>query len=110
DKYEENIDLFVPLGVRVFCWAIIKKILSEGLSFKNIYITIIKFSNCESMGRLFSHRRAIKVLMKLPSFLEKIFFTVCILSFRLKLYNMLSLIFICISPLAKVYIDKNVKS
>ncbi|MEK6264553.1 MAG: glycosyltransferase family 2 protein, partial [Clostridium sp.] len=89
DKYEENLDLFVPLGARVFCWAIIKKILSEGLSFKNIYNTIIKFSNCKSMDRIFSHRRAIKVLMKLPSFLEKIFFTVCILSLRLKLYNML---------------------
>jgi glycosyltransferase involved in cell wall biosynthesis len=109
-KYEENLDLFVPLGARVFCWAIIKKILSEGLSFNNIYNTIIEFSNCESMGRLFSHRRAIKVLMKLPSFLEKIFFALCILSFRLKLYNMISLIFICIYPLAKVYINKNVKS
>lgn len=109
-KYEENLDLFVPLGARVFCWAIIKKILSEGLSYNNIYNTIIEFSNCKSMRSLFSHRRAIKVLMKLPSFLERIFFTVCILSFRLKLHKMISLIFICIYPLAKVYIDKNVKS
>lgn len=109
-KYEENIDLFVPLAVRVFCWAIIKKIISEGLSFKNIHNTIIKFSSTEAMVRLFSHRRAIKVLMKLPSFLERIFFTVCILFFRLKLYKLLSLIFICIYPLAKVYINKNVKS
>ena len=109
-KYEENIELFVPLGARVFCWAITKKILSEGLSFNNIYNTIIEFSNCESMVRLFSHKKAIKVLMKLPNFLETIFFTVCILSFRLKLYKMISLIFICIYPLAKVYINKNVKS
>jgi glycosyltransferase involved in cell wall biosynthesis len=109
-KYEENLDLFVPLGARVFCWAIIKKILSEGLSYKNVYNTIIEFSNCEAMSRLFSHKRAIKVLMKLPSFQEKMFFALCILSFRLKLYNTISLIFICIYPLAKVYINKNVKS
>jgi glycosyltransferase involved in cell wall biosynthesis len=110
DKYEENIDLFVPLGARVFCWAIIKKILSQDLSLSNVYNTIIEFSNCDSMVRLFSNRKAIKVLMKLPSFLEIVFFTVCILFFRLKLYRIISLIFISIYPLAKVYIDKNIKS
>lgn len=109
-KYEDNIELFVPLGARVFCWAIIQKILSQGLSFNNIYNTIIEFSKCESMVRLFSHRKAIKVLMKLPSFLETIFFTVCILFFRLKLYRILSLIFIGIYPLSQTYINKNVKS
>jgi len=109
-KYEENLDLFVPLGARVFCWAIIKKILSEGLSFNNIHNTIIEFSKNEAIGRLFSHREAFKVLFKLPSFLETIFYTVCILSFRLKLYKMISLMFICIYPLANIYINKNVKS
>lgn len=109
-KYEENIDLFVPLGVRVFCWSIIKKILSEGLSFNNIYKTIIEYSNNETIERLFSHKRALKVLLKLPSFLETIFYTVCITAFKLKLYKVLSLFFICIYPLAKIYINKNVKS
>jgi len=110
NKYEENIDLFVPLGARVFCWTIIKKILSQGLSFNNIYNTIIEFSNCEPIVHLFSHRRVFKVLMELPSFLQTIFFTICILFFRLKLYNIISLIFICAYPISKVYINKNVKS
>lgn len=110
DKYEEDIDLFVPLAVRVFCWAIIKKIHSEGLSFNNIYDTIIRFSNCETIRCLFFNKRAIKVLKEIPSFLERIFFTICILSLRLKLYKVISLIFICVYPLSKIYINKNVKS
>lgn len=110
DKYEENVDLFIPLAARVFCWSVIRKIQSEGLSLNNIYNTIINFSNCEPIKYLFSHRAAIKVLMKLPSFLETIFFTVCIFSFRLKLYKIMSLIFACIYPLSNVYINKNVKS
>ncbi|WBW98613.1 glycosyltransferase family 2 protein [Oceanirhabdus sp. W0125-5] len=109
-KYEENIDLFVPLGARVFCWTIFKKILSEGMSFNNIYSTIIEFANNKSIIRLFSHKRALKVLLKLPSFLEIIFYSVCIIAFRLKLYKLISLIFICIYPLAKVYINRTVKS
>lgn len=109
-KYEENIDLLVPLGARVFCWAVIKKVLSEGLSFKNIYSTIIEFSRCETIRLLISHRRAIKVLMENPSLLEAIFFTVCIFSLRLKLYKMITVMFIGIFPLAKVYINKSVKS
>lgn len=109
-KYEENLDLFVPLGARVFCWAILKKIHSEGLSFNNIYNIIIEFSNCKSIRSLFFHRKAFKVLSYIPSFLQIAFFTVCILSFRLKLYKMLSLIFMCIYPLTEIYINKNVKS
>lgn len=109
-KYEENIDLFVPLAVRVFCWAIFKKIQSEGLSFNNIYNTIIEFSDFQPVMHLFSHGKAIRVLMELPSFLETVFFTVCILSLRFKLYKMMSIIFICIYPLSKMYINKNLKS
>jgi len=109
-KYEENLDLFVPLGARIFCWAIFKKIDSEGLSFNNIYNTVIEFSKCESIRCLFFRRGAIKVLAELPSFAETIFFTVCILSIKLKLHKMISLIFICIYPLAEVYISKKVKS
>lgn len=109
-KYEENLDLFVPLGARVFCWSILKKIHSDGLSFNNIYNTTIEFSNCESIRCLFYHRKAVKVLRSIPSFLQITFFTVCILSFRLKLYKIISLIFMCIYHLAEVYINKNVKS
>lgn len=108
-KYEENIDLFVPLGVRVFCWAIIKKVLSDGLSFKNIYKTIIEFSKDESIVSLFSNRSVLKVLLKLPSFMEASFYSMCILFFRFKLYSVLSLIFVIIYPLAVIYINKNVK-
>ncbi|GAA0178406.1 hypothetical protein SH2C18_14690 [Clostridium sediminicola] len=110
DKYEENIDLFVPLVARVFCWAVIKKIHTDGISLKNIHKTITEFANYEPIKKLFSHRRTLKVLLKLPSFLEIIFYTMCILSIRLKLYKMLALIFFCIYPLAEVYIKKNVKS
>jgi len=109
NKYEENIDLFAPLGARVFCWAIIKKIHSEGVSFKGIRNTIIEFSNCDAIRRLFSQRNAIRVLTKLPKFLEIIFFSVCIILFRLKLYRMISLIFVCIYPFSNSYIRKNVK-
>jgi glycosyltransferase involved in cell wall biosynthesis len=108
-KYEENLDLFVPLAARILCWAIFKKIQSEGLSFNNIYNTIIEFSNFEPLIHLFSHRKAIRVLMKLPNFLETVFFTVCILAFRFKLYKILSAVFICIYPVCKVYIKRNVK-
>lgn len=110
EKYEENLDLFVPLGVRVFCWAIIKKIESHGSSLINIYNTILDFSIDESIYRLFIHKKVIKMLLKLPNFLETIFYFLCILSFRLKLYKMLAIIFICTYPMAQVYINKNVKS
>lgn len=110
DKYEENIDLFVPLGARVFCFAVMKRILSEGLFIENIHDTIKKFSDDESIVCLFSSRNVFKVLLKLPNFVETIFYSVCILFFRLRLYKTITIIFIAIYPLAKVYIDRSVKS
>lgn len=109
-KYEENIDLLVPLGARVFCWAIIKKILSEGLSIGNIHKTIIEFSKNESIVGLFSHRVGFKVLKNLPNSLETMFYSVCIFLFRLKLYRVIAFIFLCLYPIAKTYINSNVKS
>lgn len=109
NKYEENLDLFVPLCARVFCWSIIKKISAGGTSFSNIYSTVLEFSESEPMRRLVSDRRAAIVLLKLPSFLETIFFTFCILALRFRLNKILSLGFLCIAPLAHIYINKKVK-
>lgn len=109
NKYEHNIDLFVPLAIRVFCWSIIKKILSHGLSESGIYKTVKTFATNDVIINLVFHRETFKVLYELPRFLEIVFYCICIFLLRLKLYMMISIMFIGVYPIAKIYINKTLK-
>jgi glycosyltransferase involved in cell wall biosynthesis len=108
-KYDDNIDLFVPLACRVFCWVIIKKIFVDGVSFYKIRNIIKDFMSNDFIKVLFFHKRVYSVLSDVPSTSQKMFYNLCIFCFRFKLYNLLAFIFICIYPLARIYINKIVK-
>jgi glycosyltransferase involved in cell wall biosynthesis len=109
NKYQENLDLIIPLCARVFCWTVIKKVYARGFSFNNIYSTVIEFSESEPIRSLVSNKRAIRVLLDLPSLMEIVFFTICILALRYRLDRIISLIFLCICPFADFYIIRKVK-
>lgn len=108
--YDQNIDLFLPLTIRVFCWAVFKKVFTQGLSIASIYKVVKAFITNEFILNLFFHRKVFKVLFKLPSLLETVFYSICILLLRLKLYMIISITFLCIYPIAKIYINKTLRS
>lgn len=101
DIRKENQDLFVPLAMRMACFAAFKNISYEGASFSKIKERLDVFANEEALEYMFGRKESIGYLKQLSSFLQRRLF---ILAFRLlsrKKTGRLAAFFVVFSPLLK---------
>ena len=98
---EENQDLFVPLAMRMACWAAFKNIAYEGADFKKIRERLDVFADAEPLQYMFGRKESLRIIGTVPSFLQRRLFG---LSFRLlarKNTGRLAALFAVGSPLLK---------
>lgn len=109
DAREENLELFVPLSMRMCCWAAFKNIRYEGISFSKIKERLSMFSKAECLQYMFHHPLSIQCINSNPVFLQRTFFR---LTFRL-LKNgkegLLAAVFVLGYPLMKPAAERMVR-
>lgn len=107
--YADNMDLFLPLAMRVFSWAAIKNNPVLGNSLSYIMKTVTKFGNNKDIREAVWDKLAIQSIVKIHGLSEKAFFILCVYAFRLHCYKLLSLVFFLLYPIHLLYIKLFVK-
>ena len=103
---DKSMDLVVPLAMRSFSWSMVRNYEYEGNSFKNKLETILLFSENKTFRYIISNKKEFK---KIPSLLEKKFYSVCATLIKLKLYKITAIVFFITNPIMQGYINKNLK-
>ena len=106
---EENLDMVIPIVMRMYCWSLVKNVPYEGNSIKRIRTRSLVFSRNEAVRKCIRQRGAIRQLFYLPSKLQSIFYAFCCLGLRWKCDALLALVFFITYPLLKTYISGAVK-
>lgn len=100
-KREENQDLFVPLFMRMACWAAFKNIRYEGASPSKIRERLMLFSREEAFQEMFQKKESYEPLRALPSFLQRRFFILAFSLMKRKKEGLLAFLFAVLSPALK---------
>ena len=98
---EENRDLFVPLAMRMICWAAFKNIRYEGAVYFKIKERLTTFTKEPHLAEMFQDPESRKQIKALPSFLQRCFFGLSFSMLRKKKEGLLSAVFVIASPLLK---------
>lgn len=106
---EENLDMVIPIVMRMYCWSLVKNIPYEGNSIKMIKTRSLVFSRNAAVRKCIGQKGAIRQLFYLPSKLQSIFYAFCCLGLRWKCDTLLALVFFVTYPLLKTYISGAVK-
>lgn len=107
--YENQIDLLLPLALRVLLWAIIKRVQREGLSYSGIVNVMKQFMHDRNFKEMVYYDKCIDGVLSVQPFSEKAFFVFTLLVLRAHLYGMMSIVFIIGYPIMRTYIKKRVK-
>ena len=107
--YDENLDLFIPLGGRVIAWSLMKS-MDEQLSAKILYKRVVEFSKNKTVKRLFSHKNSFKQLRKTGSLAQTLLYSVILIGIRFSLERLLAGVFYLNIPLFKLYIKNALKN
>lgn len=109
NKYNENLDLFIPLGGRVIAWSLMKT-MEKKLDFKELNKKVLEFSNNETVRRLFSNRNRFKELIKIDSIAQVVLYSFVMIGIHNKWDKILTGFFYINNPLFKLYIKRSLKS
>ncbi len=109
DKYDENLDVLVPLAMRIFCYSIVKNIPYEGLSYKRLRGRIELFIMNRVYQQLMRNKKTKKEIKKLRTITERIMYGFCWRGIKRSRQNILALFFTMLYPLFRIYINKQVK-
>lgn len=103
---EENLDTLVPLLMRMYCWALVKEVPYEGLSFQKMKMRAQAFIEDEEIASIVAKRNAIGYLTYLPSKLQTLFYGFCFLLMGVKAAGLIAVMFWCLYPFMKQYVAK----
>ena len=106
---EGNLDVLVPLAMRVFCWSLVKNAPLEGLSRNEVKRKAQVFLEKPGFAQLLSFRQSKKALAQLPSLLERCFYGSCLSMLRARHIGLIAGLFVSLYPVMKVYILRTVK-
>lgn len=98
---EENQDLFVPLAMRMACWAAFKNIPYEGAVYAKIKKRLSLFAEEEALSYMFRRPESRQYLKELPSFLQRAFFRLSFSLLKRKRTGLLAFLFVIGSPVLK---------
>lgn len=105
----DNLDMVIPIVMRMYCWSLVKNIPYEGNSVRKILSRSKAFSNSDAVRTCISQKKAMEQLFYLPSKLQSIFYSFCCLGLQWKCDALLALVFFVTYPLLKRYIAGSVK-
>lgn len=106
---EENLDVLVPLIMRTFCWSLVKNIRYEGMHTANIRQRARAYMCSESIQRVIRMKGAVGKLWKLPSLLQTLFYSACLVLIRWRWSGFVTLLFDFTYPVMHKYIVNVVK-
>lgn len=106
---EENLDVLIPLIMRTFCWSLVKNIEYEGKNTAKIKERAKTYIFSENIQRVIRMKEAVKVLWKLPSFLQASFYSICMVLIRLKRSGFVTALFYFAYPVMKKYFSSVLK-
>lgn len=106
---EKSMDLVVPLAIRSFSWSIVRNNAYEGNSFNKKLKTIRIFMDNQDFKNIICGKTVKKEISKLPSLMERVFYSGCIFLIKLKAKRLLALGFTIGNPFMQFYINKNLK-
>ncbi|MBR3244263.1 MAG: glycosyltransferase family 2 protein [Parasporobacterium sp.] len=99
---EQNMDLLIPLAMRMACWAAFKNIRYEGASYSKIKARLILFSREKALRLLFETPDAKQHLKELSSFFQRRFFSLTFRLLKQKREGQLAFLFVIGSPLLTI--------
>ena len=105
----ENLDMVIPIIMRMYCWSLVKNVPYEGNSIKKIKCRSLVFSQNTAVRKCIGQKQAIKQLFYLPSKLQSIFYAFCCFGLKWKMDTFLAFVFFITYPLLKSYISNTVK-
>lgn len=106
---EENMDLFVPLAMRVICWSLVKNIPYEGISFRGLKEKIAVFLGEDSVQRMLKNKSHRRQLRHLPSLPQRLFYSFLFRFLPVGGGSVAASVFIAGYPMMKWYIGRSVK-
>ena len=106
---EENLDVLIPLIMRTFCWSLVKNIEYEGKNATKIKERAKTYIASENIQRVIRMSGAVKMLWKLPSFLQAAFYSGCMVLIRLRWSGFVTALFYLTYPIMKKYILNTLK-
>ena len=106
---EENLDVLIPLIMRTFCWSLVKNIEYEAKSTAKMRERAKAYMDSPNVQKAIKIRGAVKMLWKLPSFLQAVFYSVCMVLIRWKWSGFVAGLFYMTYPIMKKYIFRVLK-
>lgn len=100
---EENLDVLIPLIMRTFCWSLVKNVEYEGKGTVQIRERAEAYMDSETVQKVIRMRGAVKMLWKLPSFLQAAFYSGCLVLVRRRWSGFVAVMFDLAYPLMKKY-------
>ncbi|MCR5792029.1 MAG: glycosyltransferase [Lachnospiraceae bacterium] len=109
DVLDENMDLVVPLVMRIFSWAMVKNIPYEKMTLQRYRYYMEPFCKSEDFMYVMRRKDFHKALRTIPSFLQKVFYGFLHFCLNRNLGVLIALVFWIFKPLMMLYIKKTVK-
>ena len=106
---DENMDIYVPLAMRLLCWALFKNMPYEGISYRALLGHVHAFTGSEAFRCILHNKGRKRELRKLPSVAQQIFYGYCYSIADVLGGNLLALTFAILYPAFKLYIGKTLK-
>lgn len=103
NNIEKQLDLFIPLFLRIFCWTMIHPLAEnskKGIVLKQRLIQFVE--NQEIMDVLYQYK-GYKEVLRIPSSLQRGFYLLCIFCLQKNMKTMLFLFFYILGPLMRAY-------
>lgn len=101
--WEENLDLYVPLAMRLICWALLKSSPGGKADAARMHRTLGIFFRVPQLREILSDRKNLRELWKLPSLPQRMFYSFVFLFLPWRKGALVVRIFICGYPLLQRY-------
>jgi len=105
----DNLDMVIPIVMRMYCWSLVKNIPYEGNSVKKIRKRSIVFCKSAAVNKCIRQKKAMGQLFYLPSKLQSIFYGFCGVCLKWKWNTFLAIVFFLTYPILKKYIAHTLK-
>lgn len=109
EKYEDSLDLLVPLTNRVIAWSLFKT-MDNKYTMKNLYNKVAFFSENNTFQRVVNNKKTFKELRRIDSTLQTLLYSFITLSIRFRMDRILALVFYVNYPLFRIYLTKTTKA
>lgn len=106
ETYIENEDLLIQQVARYFCWSVSDATAEAKQKFSETKKIIVKFGKDEAVNSILSMKHVLNYLKQLENKADVIFYSACMFWLKHKCYGLLTILFVSIDPIMKLYKGK----